>query len=92
MIDSHHLRILRRIGLVAPRDSFDRAYRVVMPMLPDDWTADRIDDHHRLFKRLGQTQCQYRHAQCRICPLRILCDWAKTTDLAERFAEHDSLE
>ena len=73
VIDRHHLRILRRLGLVRPRASAAEAYRRVMPDLPADWTAADLDDHHQLMKTLGQTHCRVEFPRCDGCPLRDLC-------------------
>ena len=73
VIDTHHLRVLRRLGVVDATATITRAYDRVMPVLPEDWTAADLDDHHQLLKRLGQTECRHRAPSCRRCSLRDLC-------------------
>lgn len=73
VIDTHHLRVLRRLGLIRPQADTKEAYRRMMPLLPADWTADDLDVHHCLIKRLGREICRYQRADCEVCPLRTSC-------------------
>lgn len=73
VIDTHHLRILRRLGLVGQRDNIARAYDQLAPLLPKDWSAGDIDDHHQLMKLLGQRLCRPTEPACCICPLCDIC-------------------
>ncbi|MEM7728217.1 MAG: hypothetical protein AAF311_02970 [Pseudomonadota bacterium] len=73
VIDSHHKRILVRLGLLDHGSDFVKAYRHIMPLVPQDWSAEAIDIHHILFKRLGQTHCRPAIVHCDACPLRPLC-------------------
>ena len=79
VIDTHHLRILRRIGLVGPRANYREAYDRITPFLPTAWTANDIDDHHRLMKILGQRVCRPHRTDCEKCPLNDLCETAMRT-------------
>lgn len=76
VIDTHHLRILRRLHLVGARANIHHAYERVMPCLPADWGAEDLDVHHQLIKRLGQEICAARGLDCPNCPLRDLCPTA----------------
>lgn len=73
VIDTHHLRVLRRLGLVGRHASFQEAYDAIAPILPPDWRAEDFDTHHRLMKLLGQTVCRARGADCVACPLTPVC-------------------
>lgn len=77
VIDTHHLRILIRVGMLPPGSDFRKAYRLVMPLVPDDWTAETIDVHHMLFKRLGQDICRPFEPKCGRCPFSSLCRHAR---------------
>lgn len=46
VIDSHHRRVVQRIGLVPPKADTTRAYDILMPVLPPDWSSADIDEHH----------------------------------------------
>lgn len=73
VIDGHHRRVIQRVGLVPPKADTARAYDALMPVLPEEWSAQDIDEHHLLVKRLGQTLCRPRQPQCTRCPVRGLC-------------------
>lgn len=74
VIDRHHLRVLRRLGLVRARADGTEAFERVMPDLPPDWTAADVDDHHQLMKTLGQRLCRHDSSRCPACPLQDLCE------------------
>lgn len=69
VIDSHHRRVIQRMGLVPPNADTARAYDALMPALPEEWSAADIDEHHLLVKRLGQTLCRPARPDCAACPL-----------------------
>ena len=73
VLDTHHLRILARLGFITPSASTERAYTIVTPLLPRDWSAAELDDHHQLMKTLGQRRCRQNHPRCSECPLEGLC-------------------
>ncbi|MGF1549749.1 MAG: endonuclease III domain-containing protein [Sphingomonadaceae bacterium] len=73
VIDGHHRRIMQRMGLVPPRADTKRAYDALMPLVPDEWSAADIDEHHLLLKTLGRSHCRPRAPRCDGCPLRGDC-------------------
>ncbi len=73
VIDSHHLRVLKRLGLLGEREQFVAAYDLIVPQLPEHWTAEDFDEHHTCMKRLGQDVCISSMPDCRRCPLAGLC-------------------
>ncbi len=74
VIDGHHRRVMQRVGLVPAKADTARAYTALMPVLPDEWSAADIDEHHLLVKRLGQVHCRPSNPQCVACPIRTDCD------------------
>lgn len=76
VIDTHHLRILRRLGLVGAKCDTRKAYDGVAAVLPVAWSASDLDEHHQLMKRLGQTICRHDEPHCSNCPLQELCPTA----------------
>jgi endonuclease III len=72
-VDSHHLRVTQRLGLVArsadARETEDR----LMEMAPSKWSPATLDEHHTLIKTHGQRVCTSTHPKCRNCPLLDLC-------------------
>ena len=74
VIDGHHCRVMQRVGLVPPRADTARAYAALMSVLPEQWSAADIDEHHLLVKRLGQVHCRPSNPHCAACPIRADCD------------------
>lgn len=75
VIDSHHRRIAQRMGLVPPKADTTRAYNALMPIVPEQWSADDIDEHHLLVKKVGQQYCRPSSLDCAHCPV---CQWCET--------------
>jgi endonuclease III len=73
VIDTHHLRILVRLGLIGARDDTAKAYDAIMPQLPPEWDAATIDEHHMLMKELGRSHCRPKTLICPTCPALTLC-------------------
>jgi len=77
VIDGHHRRIMQRMGIVPAKADTQRAYDALMPIVPEEWSAADMDEHHLLLKKLGQTFCRPRRAQCDECPVRADCEHAR---------------
>ena len=73
VLDTHHLRILARMGLIGARDDTPRAYDRIMPLLPFEWDAADVDEHHALMKELGRTHCKPKTLICETCPALPWC-------------------
>lgn len=73
VIDGHHRRIMQRMGVVPAKADTARTYDALMPILPEEWSAADMDEHHLLLKKLGQTHCRPRAPQCEGCPARPDC-------------------
>ncbi len=74
VIDGHHRRVMQRTGLVPPRADTARTYTTLMPLLPEEWSAADIDEHHLLVKRLGQVHCRPARPHCSVCPIHPDCE------------------
>ncbi len=74
VIETHHRRIMQRMGLIAPKADTARAFDVLMPILPEEWSAADMDEHHLLLKKVGQTHCRPARPLCSGCPLRADCE------------------
>lgn len=72
-IDSHHLRIAVRLGLVPKSCDAREAEARLMPMAPTHWSAEQLDEHHSLVKLHGQKRCTAREPHCHRCPLQEVC-------------------
>lgn len=73
VLDSHHTRILQRMGLVPPKTTTARAFDAIMPAMPDEWSGADFDEHHLLMKKLGQTWCRPSAPDCAACAACSLC-------------------
>ena len=74
VLDSHHRRILQRMGLVPPRADTARAFDAIMPAMPPEWNGAAFDEHHLLMKKLGQQFCRPSALLCGECPAQALCE------------------
>lgn len=79
VIDGHHRRIMQRMGIVPPKADTARACDALMPILPEEWSPADMDEHHLLLKKLGQTYCRPSRPDCGGCPVRGLCEYARTS-------------
>ena len=74
VIDTHHRRIVQRMGLVPAKADTRRAYDTLMPGMPPEWSAQEMDEHHLLVKTLGQQICRPRAPKCSECPVFPNCE------------------
>jgi endonuclease III len=81
-VDAHHLRVTQRLGIVPRADAATTEERL-MRLVPETWTAEMLDDHHRLIKQLGQTICTFDQPKCPQCPLNKVCAYARRQNDAE---------
>jgi endonuclease-3 len=72
-VDSHHLRIVERLGFVNKSATAREAETRIMEMAPATWSAAMLDDHHSLIKLHGQKCCTKNDPRCSLCPLRDIC-------------------
>ena len=73
VIDGHHRRIMQRMGIVPAKADTAKTYDALMPILPEEWSAEDMDEHHLLLKKLGQTFCRRRQPDCANCFARADC-------------------
>ncbi len=81
VIDGHHRRIMQRMGIVPAKADTARTYDALMPIVPPEWSAADMDEHHLLLKKLGQTYCRPRRPQCESCPVRESCEMGTANTL-----------
>ena len=72
VVDAHHLRVTQRLALTPRADAAITEERL-MRLVPPDWTAEKLDEHHSLIKVHGQTLCTFAQPQCKVCPLLDRC-------------------
>ena len=77
-VDGHHQRVSIRMGF-APEGSTPRQVEQrLMQIVPADWNAVTMDEHHQLVKALGQTRCTPNQPSCFVCPLIEHCPTGRT--------------
>lgn len=72
-VDTHLLRVGKRLGLLPPHTDYDDGYDLFMRLVPDTWDADALYEFHWLLKYLGQSLCPHETPICAQCPLSDLC-------------------
>lgn len=71
-VDTHVHRVTRRLGLIPPKASAERADRILHDLVPDGMRTSL----HVAFIRLGREICKAPTPRCRECPLNDLCPTA----------------
>lgn len=62
-----------RVGLIPPGVSAGPAHARLAALLPRDWCAQQLYDHHEVFMLHGQRCCVHRSPACGRCPVLDLC-------------------
>ncbi|GAA4328830.1 hypothetical protein [Flaviaesturariibacter amylovorans] len=76
-VDSHHFRVAVRLGIIDERIGEAKANRVLESLLPPDFTAQQVYDHHQVLMRHGQKVCFHYRPDCRNCAVLDLCPTGK---------------
>jgi endonuclease-3 len=71
-VDTHVHRVTRRLGLIPPTASAERADRILHDLVPDGLRTSL----HVAFIKLGREICKAPAPRCRECPLTDLCPTA----------------
>lgn len=74
-VDTHIHRVTRRLGLIDPTTSAERAHAELEAIIPPE---DYLPVHLNLI-RLGREICQARRPRCEECPLTAYCDYFQIT-------------
>ncbi len=70
-IDTHVMRVSRRIGLAPKTGDYEKVRESLMSVFePKDYLKA-----HLLLIKLGRTYCKSRKPQCLRCPIKKLCDY-----------------
>jgi endonuclease-3 len=76
-VDSHHHRVAVRLGLVGERVAVGPSHALLERLVPPDWTAQQVYDHHEVFMLHGQRCCYYRNPACDRCAVLDLCPYGQ---------------
>jgi endonuclease-3 len=71
-VDTHVHRVTRRLGLVPPNTSAERADRILHELVPEGLRTPL----HVALIRLGREICKAPTPRCGICPLKDICPTA----------------
>ncbi|MEM6519185.1 MAG: Fe-S cluster assembly protein HesB [Cyanobacteria bacterium P01_C01_bin.70] len=78
-VDSHHHRVAQRVGLISHKVAVGPSHDELAALLPDDWTAQQVYDHHEVFMLHGQKCCHYRRPECDRCSIQALCKYRQSS-------------
>jgi len=70
-VDTHVHRVSRRLGLISPKVTADKAHNILQNM----GAAETFYSMHLNLIRHGRTICRARSPKCEICFLKQLCDY-----------------
>ncbi len=73
VVDTHILRLAKRLGLLPAKAGFAHAHRLLNGLIPNDWTERDHYQLHWLMKSHGQKVCRHRVPLCSDRPLRNVC-------------------
>ena len=71
-VDTHVHRVTKRLGLIPPKASAERADRLLHELIPDGLRMPM----HVGFIRLGREICKAPTPRCRLCPFQDICPTA----------------
>lgn len=74
-VDSHHHRVAVRLGLIPASLAVGPSHAVLAALLPPDWDAQTVYDHHEALMLHGQRCCFWRAPACGRCPVYASCVW-----------------
>lgn len=72
-VDSHHHRVAIRLGVIPASVPVGKSHALLEAMLPQDWNAQRIYDHHEVMMFHGQRCCYFAKPACGRCQVLDLC-------------------
>ncbi|WP_317170485.1 endonuclease III domain-containing protein [Hymenobacter terrestris] len=76
-VDSHHHRVAQRLGLIGPKVGEAAAHKQLAALLPSDWDAQQVYDHHEVFMFHGQKCCYFHTPACGRCTLLERCPFGQ---------------
>ncbi len=72
-VDSHHHRVAQRTGLIPRSLDVGPSHAALEALLPPDWDAQAVYDHHEVLMLHGQRVCFHRNPACGRCAILDLC-------------------
>lgn len=84
-VDSHHHRVAVRLRILPERMDVGPAHALLESMLPPEWDAQAVYDHHEVLMFHGQRVCFHSRPDCPHCVLLDLCPEGQ-----KRMAQHET--
>jgi endonuclease-3 len=72
-VDSHHHRVAQRTGLISQSTAVGPSHAALAALLPEDWDAQQVYDHHEVMMLHGQRCCFFKSPACGRCAILDLC-------------------
>jgi endonuclease III len=72
-VDSHHHRVAQRTGLISQSTAVGPSHAALAALLPEDWDAQQVYDHHEVMMLHGQRCCFFKNPACHRCAVLDLC-------------------
>ncbi|MCB2408596.1 endonuclease III domain-containing protein [Hymenobacter lucidus] len=76
-VDSHHHRVAQRLGLIGPKVGEGPAHKLLSALLPPDWDAQQVYDHHEALMFHGQKCCYFHTPACGRCVVLDQCPFGQ---------------
>ena len=76
-VDSHHHRVAQRLGLIGAKVGEGPAHKLLADLLPSDWDAQQVYDHHEALMFHGQKCCYFSAPACPRCPVLAQCPFGQ---------------
>lgn len=73
-VDSHHHRVAQRVGLISGKMDVGPSHAALAALIPEDWDAQHVYDHHEVFMLHGQKICLWQSPRCQSCVIADYCD------------------
>lgn len=75
VVDTHHLRVAQRVGIIPPKATLDKGAALLQSYLPETWDGQRVYDAHQGYMRHGQQVCHWRKPDCGECIIKQYCTY-----------------
>jgi endonuclease-3 len=76
-VDSHHHRVAVRLNLIDASVAVGPSHRVLEELLPPEWDAQQVYDHHEVLMLHGQQVCFFNNPACGRCVVLDLCPFGQ---------------
>lgn len=74
-VDTHVLRVARRLGLLSPKVNAERAHEILEDLVPEE----SVYEFHLHMVEHGRKVCKAQRPRCHICVLQEICPSATET-------------